>query len=286
MRGLSSNRRAQRPGRLRLFLRRWRRLAWPAVAVGLVAAVVGGLAAGLALSSIPQRLLAEISQAIEDATAEAGLVVTTVTIEGRVHEDRDAILAATGLRLGQPMLAVSPETLRKRLEDLPWVQQASVYRRLPGQVHFSIVERAPFALWQAKGTFAVIDRTGRVITREGLERFTHLPHVVGEGAAEAAAAFLDLVDLHPEVRQRVSAVVRVNQRRWNLRLISGADVLLPEGHEAAALARLAELHRDTSLLDRALKVVDLRLADRLVLRPASDGQPAQSATSTEKGRRG
>ncbi|MCS6853527.1 MAG: FtsQ-type POTRA domain-containing protein [Elioraea sp.] len=286
MRRLNHRSAAQRPGRIRLMLRRWRRLARPAALLGLSALVLVAFAAGLVLSGAPQRLFAEMMRTLEDAAAEAGLVVSTVTVEGRVHEDRDAILAASGLRLGQPMLSVSPQAVRRRLEELPWVEQASVYRRLPGHVHLAIVERAPFAVWQNRGTFVVIDRQGRVITRDGVARFAHLPHVVGEGAAEAAAAFLDLLDRYPEVRQRVAAAVRVNQRRWNLRLVSGADVLLPEGHEAAALARLEELHRDGAVLDRALRVVDLRLADRLVLRPAADSQPAPVPPSQERGRRG
>lgn len=285
MRRLSNDRRAQRPGRLRLLLRRLRGLARPALLAGLGVMVAGATVIALAISGTPQRLLADLARAIEDAAADAGFVVTTVTVEGRVHEDRDAILAATGLRLGQPMLAISPEVVRRRLEELPWVERASVHRRLPGHVHLALTERTPFAVWQYRGSFSVIDREGRVITRDGVERFTHLPHVVGEGAAETAAALLDLLDHHPDVKKRVAAIVRVNQRRWNLRLVSGADVLLPEGHEAAALARLAELHRDTGVLDRALKVVDLRLADRLVLRPATDAAPAPVAGS-ERGRRG
>ncbi len=285
MRRLSNDCRAQRPGRLRLLLRRLRGLARPALLASLGVVVAGATVIALVISGTPQRLFADAARAIEDAAADAGFVVTTVTVEGRVHEDRDAILAATGLRLGQPMLAVSPEMLRRRLEELPWVERATVYRRLPGHVHLALTERTPFAVWQNSGSFAVIDREGRVITRDGVERFAHLPHVVGEGAAETAAALLDLLDRHPDVGKRVVAIVRVNQRRWNLRLVSGADVLLPEGHEAAAIARLAELHRDTGVLDRALKVVDLRFADRLVLRPAADAAPVP-APGSERGRRG
>ena len=36
-------------------------------------------------------------------------------------------------------------------------------------------------------------------------------------------------------------MVRIHERRWNLRLHSGTDVLLPEGHEANAIQRLGEL---------------------------------------------
>ena len=63
------------------------------------------------------------------------------------------------------------------------------------------------------------------------------------------------------------AAVRVGERRWNLRMKSGTDVLLPEGAEAQALAKLAELQATHALLDRPLQAIDLRLPDRLVVRP-------------------
>jgi cell division protein FtsQ len=47
-------------------------------------------------------------------------------------------------------------------------------------------------------------------------------------------------------------------------------VMLPEGHEVAALDRLMALQRDHDLLDRPLDVVDMRLPDQLVLRPHVD----------------
>ena len=54
---------------------------------------------------------------------------------------------------------------------------------------------------------------------------------------------------------------------------TGGDVLLPEGGEGPAIARLAELHASHALLDRPLQVLDLRLPDRLVLRPQPEPQP-------------
>jgi len=61
-------------------------------------------------------------------------------------------------------------------------------------------------------------------------------------------------------------MVRIGERRWNLKLHNGADVLLPEGAEAAAIARLAALQREQQLMDRPLVAIDMRLPDRLVLR--------------------
>jgi cell division protein FtsQ len=69
----------------------------------------------------------------------------------------------------------------------------------------------------------------------------------------------------------------VAERRWNLQLRGGMSVMLPEGHEAVAIDRLMTLQQDHALLDRPLEVVDLRLPDRLVLRPHID--PAADPTT-------
>ena len=75
--------------------------------------------------------------------------------------------------------------------------------------------------------------------------------------------------------------MRVGERRWNLRLNNGIDVLLPEGAEAQALARLAELQSGHAMLDRPLQTLDLRLPDRLVFRPP----PASRAGDADRTRR-
>lgn len=282
MRRLSGRSEARRPGRLRLWLRRSRRFAKPAAlaAIALVAFAAGAIAWR---SGLPGMLAETVRERIVAGSASGGLVVARVTVEGRMNADAAEILAVSGLAQGQPMLGVSPEAIRARLEALPWVEQASVQRRFPGHVHLVIEERTPFAIWQNRGRFALIDRDGRIIVRDAVERFADLPLVVGEGAAGEAATLLGVLAMYPEVQRRVTAAVRVNQRRWNLRLVSGADVLLPEGHEAAALERLVALHQENQVLDRQLIAVDLRLPDRMVLRPAplppeQPEQPAQRRT--------
>ena len=64
--------------------------------------------------------------------------------------------------------------------------------------------------------------------------------------------------------------LKIGVTDWNLRLTSGTDVMLPEGHEVAALDRLLLLQQQHELLDRPLAAIDMRLGDRLVLRPRVD----------------
>jgi cell division protein FtsQ len=83
-----------------------------------------------------------------------------------------------------------------------------------------------------------------------------------------------LLIARPELMSRVVAAVRVGERRWNLRLNTGTDVLLPEAQDEAALNKLMDLQASIALLDRPLQSVDLRLPDRLVVRPQASGKKA------------
>ncbi|HZF74295.1 MAG TPA: cell division protein FtsQ/DivIB, partial [Acetobacteraceae bacterium] len=95
---------------------------------------------------------------------------------------------------------------------------------------------------------------------------------------------VDLLMAHPDLVARTQALVRVGERRWNLRLHNGADVLLPEGQEAPALQRLSELQARNALLDRPIVLVDMRMPDRLVVR--QQPQPEQAAPVTPPRRSG
>jgi len=64
----------------------------------------------------------------------------------------------------------------------------------------------------------------------------------------------------------VRASVRVADRRWNLRLLNGIDVRLPETDVAAAFDRLVALDHAKKLLARDITMVDLRLPDRVTVR--------------------
>jgi cell division protein FtsQ len=95
---------------------------------------------------------------------------------------------------------------------------------------------------------------------------------VGAGAPPFAAALLDALEKLPDIHDRVAAMVRVGERRWNLQLKNGIIVMLPEGQEDAALQRLHDLQISQSLLDRPLVFVDLRLKDRLAVRVKPSAQ--------------
>jgi cell division protein FtsQ len=219
---------------------------------------------------------APLRERLGRATHGMGLDVQSIVIEGRQKTPEGLVRAAIGISQGDPILTFSVAAARARLETLTWVRSAVVERQLPGTIRVTLNERTPFAVWQNQGKFALIDRAGKVVTDSDISAFADkLPLVVGQGADLAAAALIDNLAAQPDLVPRVVAAVRVGERRWNLCMSSGADVMLPEGAEPQALAKLAELQTTKALLDRPLQEIDMRLPDRLRLRPMTDGPCGQ-----------
>ncbi len=269
-----------RPGRLKLLLRRQKRHLSPtrlagasAIAVVLGAVVVHSIDRNWSVAALRERFAVSV--------APLGLRVSDIQIVGRANTPETALRAALGTAKGDPILGFSIEKARERIEKLSWVEHATVERRLPGTIVVALEERRPFAIWQNEGKFLLIDRAGQVVTNHNVAEFRHLPLVVGTGAPEAAATLLDALAARSQLASHVIAAVRVGQRRWNLAMRSGITVLLPEGHEVAALDRLIALDQAHKLLQRPLQLVDMRLPDCLVLR----ARPASAAPADAHGAR-
>jgi cell division protein FtsQ len=203
-------------------------------------------------------------------SADIGLTVKEVLLQGRVHAPRAGVLKALGLKVGDPIMGFDIETIRDRVEALPWIQSAAVERRLPGVVRVRIVEREPIALWQRNGKLSLVGRNGVPITNRKLGRFRDLLVIVGKDAPRFATDLLVMLASEPALRKRVRAAVRVGARRWDLRFDNGVDVRLPENKTAAAWARLADLDRRHGLLGDDIDTIDLRLPDRLIVRTRTD----------------
>jgi cell division protein FtsQ len=258
-----------RPARLKLLLRRQKRLLRPAGWIGFAGLVVL-LGVLLVQSAAPGGTIATLRERLGGATAFAGLRVTDVVIEGRENTPEPLLRAALGASIGDPILGFSVEAARQRIETLSWVEHATVERRLPSTVVLFLQERRPFAIWQNQAKFVLIDRSGQLVANQNVAEFRQLPLVVGAGAPAAAAVLVDALTARPDLQKRVIAAVRVGERRWNLHLNSGIDVMLPEGHEEQAIDRLMQLQQQHAVLDRPLAAIDMRLGDRLVLRPRPD----------------
>ena len=73
----------------------------------------------------------------------------------------------------------------------------------------------------------------------------------------------------PDVSTRLAIATRIADRRWDVRLVNGATVRLPEDDTMeSALARLTKLQTRTALMQRPVTMIDLRNKGRIYLSPA------------------
>lgn len=200
-------------------------------------------------------------------TAEAGFRVNDITVEGRKRTQRADLLSVIGVQQNTPIFALDLDAIHARIEDLPWVEKAVISRRLPNLVHVQLNEREAFAFYREDERLTLIDRGGVAITSHHLRQFAHLPVFSGQGATLRAADFMDLLADYPVLRNRMIAAHWTGERRWTVQLDHGGEVHLPATGIMAALDRLMQLERDRRILAEENKAIDLRLPDRVLLRP-------------------
>lgn len=217
--------------------------------------------AALIASNTFNRTVEKTDSAAGSLVANAGFGVSQVHLAGNLRTRPAEIMAALGLKAGQPIFAVDLRAARARLMQLAWVADAEVKRLYPDDISVRIVERVPYARWQQPDGIYVVERDGHPITREGADQFAKLPLLIGDQAPLKAAQFVAAVAGHRAVAVRVEAYEYVGERRWNLLLDDGVVVELPEDGWQQQLSALDRLIVDKGILERDIREIDLRPPD-------------------------
>ena len=79
---------------------------------------------------------------------------------GLTEVNRSEILSVFGEDIGRNIFFVPLSERRKELEQIPWVQQATVMRLLPDQMRVAIVERQPVAFVRHGQQIGLVDANG------------------------------------------------------------------------------------------------------------------------------
>jgi cell division protein FtsQ len=242
----------------------------PRAVVLSIAAGVVLLAGVLATGARAERIGASIGHGLDGMTAGMGLKLDKVYIEGESPEATAAIQRAVQLQAGQAMTSIDLNAVRERVEAVGWVKSARVVRLLPNTLIVDVTEHDRLAVWQTAGRAWVIDGHGKVIPGADAGRYPNLPLVVGKGAEQAAAEVLPLIAQRPRLMSRLEALVRVDERRWDLRLKDGSLIQLPATNQDAALIQLDEMDQRRRLLELGFARIDLRTPEEVAVRPSSD----------------
>lgn len=212
---------------------------------------------------------------MDDTARMAGLHVRDVAVVGLDANPALAteIRAAAMIEPGENMFRADPYIIRHRVETTSKVLNVRVHRLWPGQVVILAEAAEPAALWHDGQEWKVVDGLGRLLPDTSAEAHPGLLRLAGRGAPIAAPQLVKTLAGVPDLESRVAVATRVGDRRWDMHLVNGVTVRLPEDSDMApALERLARLQVRTALTQRPVDLIDLRSPGRIYLRPTEEAR--------------
>lgn len=171
------------------------------------------------------------------------LVVRDVKVLGAEQVSPGEVAAAAAIGADQNLLLMSTESVKERVESLPWVARADVDRMLPATIRIRVEERLPAMILSLGAARWTIDASGHVLTSG--EATTGLPIIAGAELEEiepgktldspeitgAISAWLSLPD---DLRARVKAIFAPAVERITLSLSDGTLIRYGAPEDIAA----------------------------------------------------
>lgn len=214
------------------------------------------------------------------------LNVREIAVVGGRHVNASDVAAAAGLDEADNLLLVSPPNVAAKVEELPWVREAKVDRKLPGTVRVRITERRPAVVLASGADVWTLDRRGNVLTegsaKKGLPVITGFtPSTIEAGSKVAQAEVQDALaawrSLSPRIRAQVVAVVAPTPERITLSFTDGTQVRFGA---ARALRAKNQVLRALLTQMRAEGTAAAYIDVRVPANPAISARPPAAAQPT------
>jgi len=242
-----------------------------AVRLGPIVLIVAAGASYAALSTdFQNRVAGYYNEARHAVINREEFRVAWLQIDGATEDVKNDIAAAAGVELPMSSLDLDVAAIKARIAELPAVRDVSVRIAAGGILQIDVLERMPVAVWRVGDVVSVLDAEGIAIdTITRREDRPDLPLVIGLGADDDLDTARALFTALAPVSDRLRALQRVGERRWNVILDRGQSIMLPENAPLSALRRAMALQDADGILDRDVLTVDMRDRERPVLRITS-----------------
>lgn len=235
------------------------------IAMTLILAVAAAIVwTAVVMAGIP----ALVSEQAAIVASDAGFKVSHLEVRGVNRMNELKIYERILGQNDRAMTTLDLAALRDELNELPWVKDARVSRKLPDTLVIDIVERTPHAVLRKPDRLVLIDETGAELEPVRKDRAKGMLVLSGLGVGQRVQDLGHLLEAAPALKPQVSEAEWVGNRRWNLTFKTGQVLALPEGDEKAAGALLSFARMDgvNRLLGGKVAAFDMRAPDRIYMR--------------------
>lgn len=199
-----------------------------------------------------------IYNSFAESLASIGFDLEHVVIVGQRRTTQEEILKALNYDVGSPMLSINLASIRENINNLPWVKNSIILRKLPNTIIIKLTEKEPIAIWQYNKNLSYIDSESNVIAEAKAEDYANFILVVGSGANLYAKELIDCISTDSDLASKILSAVRYGERRWNFNLKDNITVKMPQYNFERAWDYLRELNAQNKLFSLNCKLIDLR----------------------------
>jgi cell division protein FtsQ len=215
-----------------------------------------------------------------------------IEMAGLSNVTRAQVMEVMGADIGRNVFYISLDQRQKQLEQIPWVESASVMRFAPNRIKVEIHERAPVAFARIGSKISLIDASGVLMELSTKKKYS-FPVIIGMNSGEPLSTRAPRMKIYNElVRELDSGGGHYSQDLSEVDLSDPEDVKVltndPDGEVLVHLgsgnylqrfkiyvAHLREWREQFSKLES----VDLRYDRQIVVNPDLEGAARQPALS-------
>jgi cell division protein FtsQ len=192
------------------------------------------------------------------------LTIQHLYISGVENTNIEKLNKAINLQKNDSIFKDSSSTIRKRIEELPWVRLAHVQRILPNAFKIDIIEHKGIATIKFNNQRWALNSKGNLIDIVD-DSFNYLLELSGEESKENASGLFSLFADWTDLLFLAKQAEFIGKRRWNLYLENGTLIMLPEEGVRHSLKVLKVLHNQQKILKKQRIKIDLRNVEKHII---------------------
>ena len=196
----------------------------------------------------------------------AGMVLSEVWVTGKHNQNKNEIINAINLNIGDSILLIDLDLIRDKINQLPWVSNSSVYLQSQGILQINVLEYIPVAVYELNNINYLIDINGNRIIRIPPDDYIDLIRVIGENALQNMDEIKLIVKKLKNYNLSLNKIERIGNRRWNIYFSENFYVKLPSENPQSSLLRLEKFLSTYDVKSEKLAFIDLRLLDTLTFK--------------------
>ena len=189
--------------------------------------------------------------------------VTNISISAdQSDKDLSAIVAAATIAPNTRTYSIDLDMLNERVSKVPGVKKSAVRRMPNGNISVRVALHRAVALWTDGQNFFPLSADGTIVNKPTDVR--DASHVVFRG--KLPNDITQITNVAHNLVGDLDYMEWIENRRWNMYTNGGITIMLPEENPLAAIGTLISLNNNHNILDKDIKLIDMRDSARILVK--------------------